>query len=69
MSATGNRDLDFTEADRVESIRRVAEVARLFVEAGPITIVSFIYPFRAEREIARELVGPNELIEKSSTRR
>ena len=58
-----NRDLGFTEADRVENIRRVAEVAKLFVEAGLITIVAFISPFRAEREIARELVEPGEFIE------
>jgi bifunctional enzyme CysN/CysC len=58
-----NRDLGFTEADRVENIRRVAEVAKLFVEAGLITIVSFISPFRAEREMARELVAPGEFIE------
>jgi bifunctional enzyme CysN/CysC len=58
-----NRDLGFTEADRVENIRRVAEVAKLFVEAGLITMVSFISPFRAEREMARELVGPDEFVE------
>jgi bifunctional enzyme CysN/CysC len=58
-----NRDLGFTEADRVENIRRVAEVAKLFVDAGLITIVSFISPFRAEREMARELVEPGEFIE------
>jgi len=58
-----NRDLGFTEADRVENIRRVAEVAKLFVEAGLITIVSFISPFYAEREMARDLVGPDEFIE------
>jgi bifunctional enzyme CysN/CysC len=58
-----NRDLGFTEADRVENIRRVAEVAKLFVEAGLITIVAFISPFQAEREMARELVGPGEFIE------
>jgi bifunctional enzyme CysN/CysC len=58
-----NRDLGFTEADRVENIRRVAEVAKLFVEAGLITVVAFISPFRAEREMARELVGPGEFIE------
>jgi bifunctional enzyme CysN/CysC len=58
-----NRDLGFTEADRVENIRRVAEVAKLFVDAGMITMVSFISPFRAEREMARELVGPGEFIE------
>jgi bifunctional enzyme CysN/CysC len=58
-----NRDLGFTEADRVENIRRVAEVAKLFVEAGLITMVSFISPFRAEREMARDLVGPDEFVE------
>lgn len=58
-----NRDLGFTEADRVENIRRVAEVAKLFVEAGLITLVSFISPFRAEREMARSLVAPGEFVE------
>jgi bifunctional enzyme CysN/CysC len=58
-----NRDLGFTEVDRVENIRRVAEVAKLFVEAGLITIVSFISPFRAEREMARGLMAPDEFIE------
>ncbi len=58
-----NRDLGFTEGDRVENIRRVAEVAKLFVEAGLITLVAFISPFRAEREMARELVEPDEFIE------
>ena len=58
-----SRDLGFTEADRVENIRRIAEVAKLFVEAGLITLVSFISPFRAEREMARALVEPEEFIE------
>src|SRR5207253_10486289 len=58
-----NRDLGFTEADRVENIRRVAEVAKLLVDAGLIVIVAFISPFRAEREMARELVGPDEFVE------
>jgi bifunctional enzyme CysN/CysC len=58
-----NRDLGFTLADRVENIRRVAEVAKLFVEAGLIAIVSFISPFRAEREMARGLMAPDEFIE------
>ncbi len=58
-----NRDLGFTEADRVENIRRVAEVAKLFVDAGLITLVAFISPFRAEREMARENVEPGEFIE------
>ncbi len=52
-----NRDLGFTDADRVENIRRVAEVARLMVDAGLIVIVSFISPFRAERRLARELMA------------
>ena len=51
-----NRDLGFTEADRVENIRRVAEVAKLFVDAGLIVLVSFISPYRAERMLAREAV-------------
>jgi len=58
-----NRDLGFTEVDRVENIRRVAEVAKLFVEAGLIAIVSFISPFRAEREMARGLMAPDEFVE------
>jgi len=58
-----NKDLGFTEADRVENIRRVAEVARLMVDAGLIVIVSFISPFRAERGVARELVQPGEFFE------
>jgi bifunctional enzyme CysN/CysC len=57
------RDLGFTEADRVENVRRVAEVARLFVDAGLIVIVSLISPFRAERATARGLVGPDEFLE------
>ncbi|RQR68900.1 sulfate adenylyltransferase subunit CysN [Burkholderia sp. Bp9012] len=58
-----NRDLGFTEADRVENIRRVAEVARLMLDAGLITLVSFISPFRAERDMARALAGPDEFVE------
>ena len=58
-----NRDLGFSEADRVENIRRVAEVARLMADAGLIVLVSFISPFRAERRMARELMGENEFIE------
>jgi bifunctional enzyme CysN/CysC len=58
-----NRDLGFTEADRVENIRRVAEVARLMTDAGLIVIVSFISPFRAEREFARSLFEPGEFYE------
>jgi bifunctional enzyme CysN/CysC len=58
-----NRDLGFTEADRVENIRRVAEVSKLFVEAGTIVLVSFISPYRAERMLARECVEADEFIE------
>jgi bifunctional enzyme CysN/CysC len=58
-----NRDLGFSEADRVENIRRIAEVSRLFVEAGLIVIVSFISPYRAERMLARDRVGGNEFLE------
>lgn len=58
-----NRDLGFTEADRVENIRRVAEVAKLMVDAGLIVIASFISPFHAERQMARQLFAANEFIE------
>lgn len=58
-----NRDLGFTDADRVENIRRVAEVSRLMVQAGLITLVSFISPFRSERRMARALVNEDEFIE------
>jgi bifunctional enzyme CysN/CysC len=58
-----NKDLGFTEADRVENIRRVAEVARLMADAGLIVLVSFISPFRAERRMARELMPEGEFVE------
>jgi bifunctional enzyme CysN/CysC len=58
-----NRDLGFTDADRVENIRRVAEAATLFVDAGIITLVSFISPFRSERRMARELLKKGEFVE------
>ncbi len=58
-----NKDLGFTDADRVENIRRVAEVARLMTDAGLITLVSFISPFRSERRMAREMLEPGEFIE------
>jgi bifunctional enzyme CysN/CysC len=58
-----NKDLGFTDADRVENIRRVSEVARLMVDAGLIVLVSFISPFRSERRMARELLEPGEFIE------
>ncbi len=58
-----NRDLGFTEVDRVENIRRVAEVAKLFVDAGLLVLVSFISPFRPERQLARSLFDAGEFIE------
>jgi bifunctional enzyme CysN/CysC len=58
-----NRDLGFTDADRVENIRRVGEVAKLMVEAGLIVICSFISPFRAERRMVRELTAPTAFFE------
>jgi bifunctional enzyme CysN/CysC len=58
-----NKDLGFTDADRVENIRRVAEVARLMVDAGLIVITSFISPFASERQMARELFGEDQFIE------
>ncbi|SEQ02493.1 bifunctional enzyme CysN/CysC [Ectothiorhodospira magna] len=58
-----NRDLGFTDADRVENIRRVAEVARLMVDAGLIVLTAFISPFRSERRMARELMQEGEFIE------
>jgi bifunctional enzyme CysN/CysC len=58
-----NRDLGFTDADRVENIRRVAEAAKLFVDAGLIVLVSFISPFRSERRLARDLLKDGQFIE------
>lgn len=58
-----NRDLGFSDADRAENIRRIAQVARLFVEAGVIVIVAFISPFRAERDAARALFGAGDFVE------
>ncbi|XUL93873.1 sulfate adenylyltransferase subunit CysN [Streptomyces galilaeus] len=58
-----NKDLGFTDADRVENIRRVAEVARLMADAGVIVLASFISPFRAERRLARELLDAGAFIE------
>lgn len=58
-----NRDLGFTDADRVENIRRVANVARLMADAGLITLVSFISPFRSERRMARAMMAAGEYVE------
>jgi bifunctional enzyme CysN/CysC len=58
-----NRDLGFTEADRIENIRRVGEVAKLMADAGLIVLTAFISPFRAERQMVREMLGQGEFIE------
>ena len=58
-----NKDLGFTDADRVENIRRVGEVARLMTDAGLIIITAFISPFRAEREMVRRMMVPGEFVE------
>ena len=58
-----NRDLGFTKEDRVENIRRIGEVSRLMVDAGLITMASFISPYRAERQMARDLLADGEFIE------
>jgi bifunctional enzyme CysN/CysC len=58
-----NKDLGFTEADRVENIRRVGEVAKLMTDAGLIVITAFISPFRAERRLVREMMAPGEFME------
>jgi bifunctional enzyme CysN/CysC len=58
-----NNDLGYSEADRIENIRRVTQVARLLVDAGLIVIVSFISPFRAQRDHARSLFDPGEFLE------
>lgn len=58
-----NRDLGFTEADRVENVRRAAEIAKLFVDAGLIVLAAFISPFRHERQMARALVEEGEFVE------
>jgi bifunctional enzyme CysN/CysC len=58
-----NRDLGFTQGDRVENIRRVAEVAALMADAGLMVLVSFISPYRAERNAAREKLPPGEFLE------
>ena len=58
-----NRDLGFTEPDRVDNIRRIGEVAKLMLDAGLIVLCAFISPFRAERRMVRELLGSGEFIE------
>lgn len=58
-----NRDLGFTDADRAENIRRIAEVAKLFVQAGVVVIASFITPLRAHRQLARSIIGADDFVE------
>ncbi|MEQ8553603.1 MAG: adenylyl-sulfate kinase [Cyclobacteriaceae bacterium] len=58
-----NKDLDFSEESRKENIRRIAEVSKLFVDAGVVVLTAFISPFRENRRFARELVGPEHFIE------
>lgn len=58
-----NGDLDFSDKDRVENIRRISEVARLFVDAGLIVLTAFISPFKGERDYCRNLLGDNEFVE------
>jgi bifunctional enzyme CysN/CysC len=58
-----NKDLGFTDADRVENIRRIAEVAKLMMDAGMIVMTAFISPFNREREMARELIGAESFVE------
>jgi bifunctional enzyme CysN/CysC len=58
-----NKDLGFTEADRVENIRRIAEVAKLMLDAGMVVMTAFISPFKREREMARSLIGADDFLE------
>ncbi len=58
-----NKDLGFSDEDRVENIRRIGEIAKLFVDAGLIVLTAFISPFRSERSLVRELVGDHEFVE------
>ncbi len=58
-----NKDLDFTEEGRVENIRRIGEVAKLFVDAGVVVLTAFVSPFKQDRDTVRQLVGPSKFIE------
>jgi bifunctional enzyme CysN/CysC len=58
-----NKDLGFTDADRVENIRRIAEVAKLMMDAGLVVMTAFISPFEREREMAKDLIGPENFVE------
>ena len=58
-----NKDLGFTDVDRIENIRRVGEVAKLMTDAGLIVITAFISPFRSERQMVRDMMAPGEFVE------
>ena len=58
-----NKDLDFSDEGRIENVRRIGEVAKLFVDAGLIVVTAFISPFRSDRRLVRDLVGPGEFVE------
>jgi len=58
-----NKDLDFSEASRTENIRRIAEVSKLFLDAGVIVLTAFISPFKSDRKAARDLVGDDNFVE------
>ncbi|KAF3981179.1 MAG: adenylyl-sulfate kinase [Methylococcales symbiont of Hymedesmia sp. n. MRB-2018] len=58
-----NKDLGFSDRDRIENIRRIGEISKLFVDAGLLVLTAFISPFRRDRRMVRELVGENEFIE------
>ena len=58
-----NKDLGFSDADRVENIRRIGEVSKLFVDAGLIAVTAFISPFRSDRQLVRDLLGKAEFVE------
>jgi len=58
-----SRDLGFSKTDRMENIRRIAEVAKLFLETGMIIIVAFISPYQSDRQLAREVIGPENFLE------
>ena len=58
-----NKDLDFSEASRIENIRRIGEVAKLFVDAGVVVLTAFVSPFKADRQAVKDLVGPENFVE------
>ena len=58
-----NKDLNFSDEDRSENIRRVAEVSKLFIDAGVVVLTSFISPFEKDRNLAREIIGDNNFLE------